>query len=154
MRGSNLTWEVAIMEKPNRGFTLLEIMIVVVLISLMAGMVGLRLTRNADRAKEKLARVAIKGILTQALEHFYLNSDFYPTTRQGLEALVEKPTDSPEPRDYPEDGYMKEIELDPWGMPYQYVCPGAHNKNGYDLWSMGRDRQSGTPDDIVNWRTK
>ena len=142
------------MPTTRRGFTLLEIMIVVVLISLLAGMVGVRLTGTAGNAKKEIARAMVRGTLTQALEHFYLASGFYPTTEQGLEALVEKPAGAPEPTDYPDEGYLKEIELDPWRMPYQYVCPGVHDKNGYDLWSMGPDRRSGTPDDIGNWPVK
>jgi general secretion pathway protein G len=142
------------MQTTRRGFTLLEIMIVVVLISLLAGMVGLRLTGRADNAKKGIARVMVKGTLTEALEGFHLDNHFYPTTEQGLEALVEKPSSAPEPTEYPDDGYLKEIELDPWRMPYQYVCPGVHNRNGFDLWSMGPDRQSGTADDIGNWRAK
>jgi general secretion pathway protein G len=133
---------------------MLEIMIVVILISLLAGMVGVRLTQRFGGAKKKLTETIIKGTLSQALEHFYLDNHFYPTTEQGLQALVEKPSGSPEATDYPEDGYIEEIAPDPWGMPYQYACPGPHNKSRFDVWSMGPDRQSGTPDDIVNWRVK
>ncbi|MBM3334992.1 type II secretion system major pseudopilin GspG [Candidatus Sumerlaeota bacterium] len=142
------------MSASRRGFTLIEVMTVVVLISLLAALAGMRLVGNANRAKVKIARAVVKGTLSTALENFYLDNSFYPTTDQGLEALVEKPTSPPEPTDYPDDGYLKEIELDPWNMPYQYVCPGAHNERGYDLWSVGPDRQSGTADDIVNWRRK
>jgi len=137
----------------NHAFTLIEIMIVVVLMSLLAGMVGLRLIKNADRTKVRIAKTMVNGTLRQALEQFYLDNHSYPTTDQGLQALVEKPSIGPEPMDYPEDGYF-EVGLDPWDMPYQYVCPGVHNKNRFDLWSMGPDRQSATVDDIVNWRSK
>ena len=142
------------MPTTRRGFTLLEIMIVVVLISLLAGMVGVRLTGTAGNAKKEIAKAMVKGTLSQGLEQFYLNNGFYPTTEQGLEALVEKPSSAPEPTNYPDEGYLKEIELDPWRMPYQYACPGVHDKYGYDLWSAGPDRQSGTADDIGNWRVK
>jgi len=142
------------MSSSRRGFTLIEIMTVVVLISLLAAMAGMRLVGNANRAKVKIARAVVKGMLSTALDNFYVDNSFYPTTEQGLEALVEKPTIPPEPTDYADDGYLKEIELDPWNMPYQYVCPGTHNEKGYDLWSMGPDRHSGTADDIVNWRRK
>ena len=138
----------------KRGFTLLEMIIVVVLISLLAGFAGVHLAGKSKTAKIKLAETMIKGTLGQMLENYYLDNDVYPTTEQGLEALVEKPSGSPEPRSYPEDGYMDEIKLDPWDMPYQYACPGTHNTRRFDLWSMGPDRQAGTADDIVNWRVK
>jgi general secretion pathway protein G len=132
----------------------MEIIIVVVLIGLLAGLSSVLLIRRAEGTKRELARVAIKGLLATALQHFYLDNNFYPTTGQGLQALVEKPSGSPEPEKYPEEGYLEEVPLDPWRVPYQYACPGTHNKTWFDLWSCGPDRQPGTPDDIVNWRTR
>lgn len=142
------------MSRQSRGFTLMEIIIVVVLIGLLAGLSSTVLLHKAQNAKKELARTAIKGLLTQALQCFYLDNNFYPTTAQGLQALVEKPSGSPEPTQYDDEGYLEEVPPDPWGMPYEYGCPGTHNKSRFDLWSCGPDRQSGTPDDIVNWRTR
>jgi len=142
------------MRVKSRGFTLLEIMVVVILIALLASFSSALIIRRSEKVKIMLARAAIKGHLTDTLQHFYLDNNFYPTAEQGLQALVEKPTGAPEPSDYPDEGYLEETPLDPWGMPYQYACPGSHNRNRFDLWSMGPDRQSGTPDDIVNWRTR
>lgn len=130
---------------------MLEIMIVVILISLLASMVGVRLVHQSEKAKIRLADAAIHGSLGPALQYFYLDNNFYPTTQQGLEALVEKPTGAPEPTDYDEEGYLDRLRPDPWGMPYQYACPGMFNPKRFDLWSMGPDRQPGTADDICNW---
>jgi general secretion pathway protein G len=143
--------EVEKMRKHREGFTLLEIMIVVILISLLATLAGVNLVHRAENAKIRLATVAVKGTLASALETFYLDNSFYPTTAQGLHALVEKPAGAPEPVNYDEEGYLDDLPLDPWNMPFQYESPGRHKKR-YDLWSMGPDRASGTDDDIGNWR--
>jgi len=140
------------MHKGKRGFTLLEIMIVVILISLLAGFASVKIIGRFQRAKIKIAESTIKGTLGVALGQFYVDNDFFPTTDQGLAALVEKPAGSPEPRQYDAEGYLDELPLDPWDTPYSYECPGRHNPRRYDLWSAGPDRQSGTDDDIVNWR--
>jgi general secretion pathway protein G len=137
------------------GFTLLEIIVVVILLSLLISMVGVKLVGQAESAKRRMARTMVKGgAIAQALDRFYLENGFYPTTQQGLEALVDKPSGSPEPQYYDDEGYLDEVDLDPWNMPYQYACPGTHNTRRFDLWSMGRDRQSGTDDDIGNWRER
>ena len=124
----------------KRGFTLIEIMVVVVLISLLAGFVSARVISKLNSSKLKIAETVIKGTLTQALQQFYIDNSFYPTTEQGLDALVEMPSGSPEPPDYDEDGYMDEVPPDPWGTPYQYECPGSHNRRRFDLCSAGPDR--------------
>jgi general secretion pathway protein G len=140
------------MHKTKAGFTLLEVIIVMVLLSLLVSLVGVRIVQQSDRAKERLARTMVKGgSLAQALDRFYLDNGFYPTTAQGLQALIEKPSGAPEPTEYDEEGYLDEIPEDPWKLPYQYRSPGESSRKGYDLWSMGRDRQSGTQDDIGNW---
>jgi len=142
------------MRSAMRGFTLMEILLVVVLISILAGLSGTYLVRRFDKAKVRLAEVEIKGRLSQALWEFYTENGFYPTTDQGLEALVQKPAGVPGQTHYEEEGYLEEVPADPWGMPYQYVSPGTQKPRSFDLWSMGRDRQSGNEDDIVNWQKR
>ena len=138
----------------KRGFTLIEIMVVVILISILAGLASVGIIGKFEKARIKAAEVAVKSTLRNALQQFYLDNSFYPTTEQGLEALVEKPTGSPEPEDYDEEGYLDDVPADPWNMPYQYACPAINSRRGFDLWSMGPDRRSGTDDDIVSWRRR
>ena len=87
--------------------------------------------------------------LENALDMYKLDNSRYPTTEQGLEALQNKPSGDPEPRNYPEDGYIKRLPQDPWGNDYVLNSPGEHGK--IDVLSVGPDREEGTDDDIGNW---
>lgn len=133
------------------GFTLLEIMVVIVIIGLLVSIVAPNVLQNQDRAMVEKARADI-AVLEQALDMYKLDNHVYPTTDQGLDALVNKPTSSPEPRNYRKDGYIKRLPQDPWGNPYQYLQPGEHGP--YDLYSTGADGDEGGEDlasDIGNW---
>ncbi|MDL2263623.1 type II secretion system major pseudopilin GspG [Synergistaceae bacterium OttesenSCG-928-I11] len=135
------------------GFTLVEIMVVVVIIGMLAALVGPRLMGQSDEAKIKTTRVQIKN-LEQTLELFHLNNGFFPTTDQGLIALIEKPTMPPEPRNYPSGGYLnsKSVPKDAWGNDFIYLCPG--DQGDYDIISYGRDGREGGEGvnaDISNW---
>lgn len=139
----------------KRGFSLLEIMAVVVIIGLLITLVGVNVTGQMDKARVSTAEAQIDR-LESALEFYRMDNAVYPTTEQGLRALVERPTSAPEPRRYQPDGYLKEhaVPTDPWGEPYQYRSPGEHNPRSFDLWSWGSDRApGGTEDaaDIGNW---
>ncbi len=129
------------------GFTLIEVMVVVVIIGLLAALVVPNLVGKLDDARLTKAKTDIASI-ENLLEQYRIDNFAYPTTDQGLEALVNKPTD-PEPVKYPEGGYTKRLPLDPWERPYQYLQPGAHGS--FDLYSLGPDRQPDTDDDIGNW---
>jgi general secretion pathway protein G len=116
------------------GFTLIEIMVVIMIIGLLALMVVPRLRGVADRAKRTKAQADIQE-LKQALDRYYLDNGSYPTTDQGLQALVSPPTSGRVPTNYEEGGYVEKIPLDPWGHPYVYQSDGA----SYALKSFGPD---------------
>ncbi|MGQ9509341.1 MAG: type II secretion system major pseudopilin GspG [Thermodesulfobacteriota bacterium] len=133
----------------NRGFTLVEILVVIIIIGLLAALVGPRLFGKVGVAKQKAAKAQIE-LFGTALDAFRLDIGRYPTTEEGLKALREKPSDV-EKWDGP---YIpKEIPLDPWGRPYVYRSPGEHGE--YDLISYGRDGVEGgqgEDEDIVSWK--
>ncbi len=141
------------MDKRNRcrerGFTLIEIMIVVIIIGLLAGLVGPRLFGKLTQAKQKSAKAQIE-LFGTALDAFRLDVGRYPTTEEGLKALREKPSGL----DAWKGPYLpKEIPLDPWGKPYIYKSPGEHGE--YDLFSYGLDGVEGGEgenEDVVSWK--
>ena len=135
----------------QRGFTLIEIMVVVVIIGLLAAVIVPQLMGNVDQARVAKARHDIQAIET-ALTMFRLDNSKYPTTDQGLKSLIQQPTD-PSIRNWRPGGYVKKPSRDPWGNDYQYVYPGTHGTE-YDLFSLGADGQPGGENldaDIGNW---
>ena len=132
----------------QRGFTLLEIMVVIVILGTLASLVVPNLMGNKEQADRQKAVSDIVA-LENALDMYKLDNSRYPTTEQGLEALVTKPQGEPEPRNYKSDGYIKRLPQDPWGNNYQLMSPGEHGK--IDVFSMGLDGEAGTDDDIGNW---
>ncbi|OKY27596.1 type II secretion system major pseudopilin GspG [Thalassotalea sp. PP2-459] len=134
--------------KKVSGFTLLEVMIVLVIIGIIASMVVPNLMGSQDTARSQKAVIDI-GSLESALALYRSQNYDYPTTEQGLEALVEQTTIEPVPRRFQEGGYIKRLPQDPWGNDYQLLNPGEHGK--MDLFSMGPDGEAATDDDIGNW---
>lgn len=137
----------------SRGFTLLEIIVVVFILSLLVAIVAPKIMGRTDEAKVTAARVQIKNFET-ALKLFKIDNGFYPQTQQGLDALIEKPTTGRIPNKYRDGGYLdlNKIPLDPWGNPYVYVCPGIHGD--YDILSYGGDGKEGGDGydaDITSW---
>ena len=132
----------------QRGFTLLEIMVVIVILGILASLVVPNLMGNKEQADRQKAVSDIVA-LENALDMYKLDNSRYPTTEQGLEALVTKPQGEPEPRNYKSDGYIVRLPRDPWGGAYQLMSPGEHGK--IDVFSMGLDGEAGTDDDIGNW---
>jgi general secretion pathway protein G len=135
----------------SRGFTLIEIMVVVIIIGLLASVVVLNILPNVDKAKVTKAQEDLQSI-ELALKEFYLDNSKYPTNEQGLAALVTQPTD-PTIKNWKAGGYIERVSKDPWGNQYQYVFPGTHGK-AYDLCSLGADGQPGGDGinaDICNW---
>jgi len=133
------------------GFTLIEIMVVVIIIGLLAAVVVPQFLGRVDDARVAKAKQDIQAMQT-ALTMFKLDNFVYPTTDMGLKALVQKP-DSPQIKNWRAGGYLQHINKDPWGNDYQYAVPGTHGGE-YDLFSLGADGQPGGEDynaDIGNW---
>lgn len=130
------------------GFTLLELLVVIVIIGLLAGYVGPKYFSQVGKSQVQVARAQLDG-LEKALDLYRLDTGHYPNTEQGLQALVEKPANEPKWR----EPYLKKgLPLDPWDKPYQYKSPGEHGE--YDLWSFGKDGKpggTGEDADISNW---
>ena len=135
------------------GFTLIEIMMVVMIIGLLAGVAAYTLGDNLGVAKDTKIKSDIQTISTQLMVYESMNG-FPPSSDQGLKALVPASLTLHCPRAAPRSWrqLLKEIPLDPWGLEYQYVQPGKHNAESYDVFSAGKDRVAGTEDDIGNWR--
>lgn len=139
------------MQRRQQGFTLLEIMVVIVILGVLASLVVPNLLGNKDKADQQKAVTDISA-LEGALDMYRLDNSVYPTTDQGLDALVSKPSSSPEPRNYRQDGYIKRLPQDPWGNQYQYLNPGEHGT--VDIFTLGADGQEGgegVNQDIGNW---
>ena len=132
----------------QRGFTLLEIMVVIVILGVLASMVAPNVLGNKDKADRQKAVSDIVA-LESALDMYKLDNNVYPSTEQGLEALVSKPSGFPEPKAYRENGYIRRLPEDPWGNPYYLVAPGEYG--AVDIFSAGPDGQPGTDKDIGNW---
>mgnify|MGYP002829941054 CR=1 FL=1 len=139
----------------NRGFTLIEIMAVVLIMGLLMGIIGVSISGQIDKARLATAKAQISQ-LESALEFYRMDNGRYPTTDQGLESLVRKPTGEPEPRNYPPGGYLKKSDalMDPWNEPFFYEYPGSRNSHSFDLWTHGADLSpggEGTDRDLGNW---
>ena len=135
----------------RKGFTLIEVMIVVIIIAALAAMVVPRLSGRSEQAKIAVAQADINANIGTALKLYELDNGNYPASGQGLNALVQKPSSSPVPLNW-QQPYLDSVPVDPWGNPYQYKYPGTHNPRGYDLYSIGKDGQEGSEDDVGNWQ--
>lgn len=140
-------------QNSDRGFTLLEIIVVVFILSLLVAIVAPRIIGRTDEARVTGAKIQIRNFET-ALKLFKLDNGFYPDTQQGLDALIEKPATGRIPQKYKEGGYLeqKKISPDPWGNPYIYVSPGL--QGDFDIISYGDDGKEGGEGkdaDIKNW---
>lgn len=129
----------------QRGFTLIEVMVVVVILGILAAIIVPRIIQRPEQAKIVKARQDVLAI-DSALELYKLDNGFYPTTAQGLKALVTKPDTQPTPNSWQPGGYLKQLPVDPWGNAYQYANPGKHGE--IDVWSTGPKQG----EDIGNWK--
>ncbi|MAD76514.1 MAG: type II secretion system protein GspG [Rheinheimera sp.] len=132
----------------QKGFTLLEVMVVIVILGIIASMVVPNLMGNQEQAAKQKVVVDIQQ-LESALDMYRLRNGFYPTTEQGIASLVTAPTSQPAPRSFPEGGFIRRLPKDPWGEEYIMVSPGQLGR--IDVYSKGPDRVAGTDDDIGNW---
>jgi general secretion pathway protein G len=126
--------------KKRGGFTLIEIMVVVVIMGLLAAIVVPNVMARMEEARRTTTKTQIESFAS-SLEMYRMHNGVYPTTQQGLSALVRKPTIAPVPKKYPPEPYIKNIPDDPWGNPYIYRCPGE--KGAYDIISTARDSEEG-----------
>ena len=132
------------------GFTLIEIMVVMVILGLLVAVVAPNILGRGEEARIGVAKTQIRNI-SNALDMYKLDNFSYPSTEQGLEALVSKPSGSPEAKNWNKDGYLPNVPIDPWKNEYQYVSPGSEGP--YDLYSFGPDGREGGTDggeDISN----
>lgn len=132
------------MRNNEKAFTLLEIMLVVTIIALLMGAAIYKLSGNVEVGRRVRVQGDIQALNTQLRLYQSLNG-FYPSTEQGLQALVTPPSTDPKPSRWTQ--LMTEVPKDPWSTPYIYLSPGRKNANGYDLYSAGPDRTPDTPDD-------
>ena len=138
----------------NAGFSLVEILVVLVIMGLLISVVAPTVLNRADEARSQKAQADFKAIET-ALKIYRLDNYVYPTTEQGLDALIAPSTLDPEPRNFKQGGYLEDLPVDPWGRPYLYLHPGEQGE--VDIYSLGADGLSGGEGqnaDIGNWKNE
>ena len=136
--------------RSEKGFTLIEIMVVITILAILAVLVVPKIVNRTDEARQVAAKTQIRNI-EQGLQLYKIDNGVYPTTEQGLAALVTKSNISPIPEGWKGPYLKKGIPKDPWGKAYLYRYPGERNKEDYDLYSYGADGVEGGGDDVVNW---
>ena len=135
----------------TRGFTLIEVLVVVAILGILAAIVVPRILDRPDEAKRVAAKTDV-GAVVQALKLYRLDNGFYPSTDQGLSALVQRPASEPAPANWKSGGYLERLPKDPWGSDYQYLNPGVRGE--IDVFSLGADKArggGGRGADIGNW---
>jgi general secretion pathway protein G len=136
-------------KNPNAGFTLVELLLVLVILAVLAAIVYPKLSGRSEQARQTAAKTQIANFGT-ALGAFEVDNGYYPRGKDGLNMLMSRPSDATSWR----GPYLEEkggIPTDPWGRAYIYECPGKRNASGYDLSSVGPDGREGTEDDVTNW---
>ena len=137
--------------KRQRAFTLIEVLVVVAILGILAAIVVPRIMDRPDEAKRVAAKADVAAIV-QSLKLYRLDNGFYPSTDQGLNALVQRPTSNPVPGNWKQGGYLERLPKDPWGSDYQFLNPGVRGE--IDVFSFGADRArggEGSGADIGNW---
>jgi general secretion pathway protein G len=144
---------ISVQNRRRRGFTLMEVLLVLVILAILGSLAALSYDAISRRANKKAAEGQI-GLFKTPLQMYQMAIQTFPTTTQGLDALWSAPGDLPNPAKWDGPYLDAPVPLDPWNNPYQYVSPGTHNPNTYDVWSFGPDGVNGTDDDIGNWSTE
>jgi general secretion pathway protein G len=136
--------------REKNGFTLTELLVVLTIIMLLTGLVGVNVVRHQREARVSAAKIQVK-LLAQAVRQYQVEQGAPPTREQGLEALVRRPTRAPVPERYPPEGYLdsREVPLDPWGRPYEYIVPGRDGV-AFEVVSFGRDGEPGGEGDAAD----
>lgn len=140
-------------EAPS-GFTLIEVLVVIVVLGVLASMVAPEVFKHVGGAKDAVARSQVE-LLSASLDAYRMDNDVYPSTDQGLESLRRQPLSDPAPTNWRGPYLRKEVPMDPWGRPYVYRSPGEANPWGFDLLSYGRDGKDGGEGedaDILSWK--
>jgi len=135
----------------KNGFSVIEILMVITIIVILTAMVAPNFTKRTKQARETVARLDVEVNIAQALDVYEMDNGFYPSSEQGLSALIVKPLTIPAPKNW-NGPYLKKKKIphDPWNNPYVYLQPGIHNEEDYDLSSNGPDGFE-SADDISNW---
>jgi len=147
-------YSLSLIKRPHRGFTLMEVMVVIVILGVLASLVVPNLMGNKERADQQKAVTDIIA-LENSLDMYKMDNGNFPTTAQGLQALIKKPDSAPLPRHYRHGGYIKRLPTDPWGNTYLYLSPGE--KGAVDIYTLGADNQEngdGAAADIGNWNVQ
>ncbi|MDR1010345.1 MAG: type II secretion system major pseudopilin GspG [Opitutaceae bacterium] len=137
----------------TRAFTLIEILVVLAIAGMIVGLAVANFDNLFVSAKIDTTRMFVGSSLKVPLQSYRMHMGDVPSTAEGLQALITAPADRAERWRGPYIEGGKSVLIDPWGNPYRYAYPGTHNKGGYDIWSVGPDKQDGTADDIGNWST-
>ncbi|MBX7147842.1 type II secretion system major pseudopilin GspG [bacterium] len=135
--------------KSQAGMTLIEIMVVVAIIAGITGLIAVNVLGQREKANLELTSTQISNIMS-ALDQYKLDNHKYPSSEQGLEALVKKPSSGTVPKYYPEGGYLKKMPKDAWGNDFSYASPGTHGE-AVEIWSSGPDSEPDTEDDVKSW---
>lgn len=131
----------------QRGFTLIEIMVVMVILGLLVAVVAPNILGRGEEARIGVAKTQLRNV-SNALDLYKLDNFNYPSTEQGLEALVSEPSGSPAAKNWNKDGYLPSVPVDPWGNEYQYISPGSEGP--FDLYSLGPDGKEGGSDEAAD----
>jgi general secretion pathway protein G len=141
----------SLIRSPNssirNGFTLIELMLVIIIIGILAAMVMPRFVGRTEQAKNAAAGADINTNIATALKLYEVDNGSFPSTQEGLEGLLNKPAAA----SHWSGPYLEREPIDPWGRKYQYKCPGEHRTYDYDLYSLGKDGKV-SDDDIINWK--
>lgn len=136
-----------IFNRCKKAFTLIELMLVVIIIGILVAMIVPRMAGRSEQARSAVAQADVDLNIATALKLYEIDNGSYPTTEEGLDALLAAPSSAKNWK----GPYLEKKPIDPWGNPYHYKCPGSHRTHDYDLYSLGKDGTESS-DDVTNWQ--